>query len=66
MKLFQYKYRPTANPKGEAILGSRNNPKGRHKIRFKVWNGPRSKLLSGTGKRLARLMFDTQLKYARS
>lgn len=65
MKATQVKYRRVANPRGfEHIKGSRNN--GPLKMRSRIWNGPRSKLVTGTAKRLARLTFDAQVKRALS
>jgi hypothetical protein len=63
MKAFQLKYRGVTNDAGrEPILVSRNNPKGRTKFRTRCWNGPRNKLLNGVGKRLARLVFNEEVK----
>ena len=65
MKSFQVKYRGVVNGQ-EPCLGSRNNAKGRHKSRRRVWNGPRHKAITGVHKRLARLVFDQQVKGALS
>lgn len=59
MKAFQLKYRNVPNDR-EHINGSRNN--GPQKVRTRKWNGPRSKGLTGVGKRLARLVFDLRVK----
>ena len=67
MKATQIKYRGVAtNHAGQACGGSRNIPKGRHLSRNRVWNGPRHKMINGSGKRLARLAFDAQVKAALS
>ena len=63
LKAFQIKYRGVHNNR-EHITGSRNN--GPAKVRTRRWNGPRHKLVTGIGKRLARLSFDKGVKNALS
>ena len=60
MKAFQIKYSGVPNGR-QHITGSRNN--GPDKVRTRKWRGPRSKLLSGTDKRLARHAFDKAVKH---
>lgn len=63
MKAFQVKYRGVFNGR-EAIEGSRNNPEGGCKYRTRKWQGPRGKSICGTGKQMARLQFDAQVRRA--
>ena len=65
MKSHNVKYGGVVNGE-EPCIGSRNNPKGRHRTRRRVWLGPRNKAITGPDKRLARLVFDQQVKSALS
>ena len=57
LKAFQLKYRNVPNNR-EAIKGTADKTT----YRTRKWNGPRGKNLTGAAKRLARLVFDRQVR----